>query len=169
MALPVTITGLQVARRIAGVFKSSGGNYYMFGTDSTTATTLQAYKATAPDTSWSSITTKTGFTAGVLGIAATQNADVIHMIVNDGSGTSFNYKYQTFNMATDAFVTAETIVSAINPQDSGAGVYGLCEIIFRASDSQPVALYPGPQVSGRAKANYKVRTGVATWSAAVVV
>jgi hypothetical protein len=168
---PVTITGLQANRRIVGIFKSSTNNYYMFGQDGTTPTTLQAFKATAPDVSWASIATKTGFATNVLGIAASQNADVIHLIVNDITtvNTSHNYKYQTFNMATDTFVTAETITSAINPQDSGTGVYGLCEIMFRPSDSQPVVLYPGPQVSGRAKANYKVRTGVATWSAAVVV
>jgi hypothetical protein len=171
MTTPVTITGLQANRRIVGVFKSSAGNYYMFGQDATTATTLQAFKATAPDVSWSSVATKTGFANDIQGLAACQNADVIHMIVGDvtTAGTSFNYKYQTFNMATDTFVTAETITSAILPTDSGNGLYGLCEIIFRPSDSQPVALYPGPRVSTRSKANYKVRTGTATWSAAVVV
>ena len=171
MALPVTITGLQANRRIVGPFKSSAGNYYLFGQNATTATTLTAMKATAPDVSWSSVATKTGFAGDVQGLGAYQAADVIHMIVGDvtTAGTSYNYKYQTFNMATDTFVTAETIVSAINPTDSGAGVYGLCEIIFRPFDSQPVALYPGPRVSTRAKVNYKVRTGTATWSAAVVV
>jgi hypothetical protein len=168
---PVTITGLAANRRVCGVFKSSAGNYYMFGQNGTTATTLTAMKATAPDVSWSSIATKTGFAGDIQGLAAYQNADVIHMIVGDvtTAGSSYNFKYQTFNMATDTFVTAETIVSAINPSDSASGVYGLCEIIFRPSDSQPIALYPGPQVSGRAKTNYKVRTGTATWSAAVVV
>jgi hypothetical protein len=168
---PVTITGLAANRRVCGIFKSSTNNYYMFGQNGTTATTLTAMKATAPDVSWSSIATKTGFAGDIQGLAAYQNADVIHLIVADITtvGSSYNYKYQTFNMATDTFVTAETIVSAINPQDSGAGVYGLCDIIFRPSDSQPIALYPGPQVSGRAKTNYKVRTGTATWSAAVVV
>ena len=47
MALPVTITGISTAVAPVGPFKSSGGGYYFFGRDGTTATTLQAYKATS--------------------------------------------------------------------------------------------------------------------------
>lgn len=169
MALPTTITGIDLGCRVLGPFKSSGGNYYLFGRDGTTATTLQAFKSSAPDTSWASITTKTGFTTSVISISGNQNGDVIHMIVEDGVGTSANFKYQTFDMSSDTFVTAETIVSAINITDSGGGSYGLCELIFDPVNAQPTALYPGPRVSTHAKVNTKHRTGVATWSAAVVV
>jgi hypothetical protein len=45
MALPVTITGISTAVAPVGPFKSTGGAYYFFGRDGTTATTLQAYKS----------------------------------------------------------------------------------------------------------------------------
>jgi hypothetical protein len=45
MALPVTITGISTAVAPVGPFKATNGNYYFFGRDGTTATTLQAYKA----------------------------------------------------------------------------------------------------------------------------
>jgi hypothetical protein len=44
MALPVTITGISTAVAPVGPFKATNGNYYFFGRDGTTATTLQAYK-----------------------------------------------------------------------------------------------------------------------------
>ena len=170
MALPLNISGLDLTVRTIGPFQSSGGSSYEFGKDGTTGTTLQALKTTNPTTtSFSSIATKTGFTTAILALAAHQNGDVIHFIIQDGSNTSANFKYQTFDMSTDTFVTAETITAAINITDSVNSAYGLCEIVFRPSDTQPTVLYPGPRVSLHAKVNTKHRTGVATWSAAVVV
>jgi hypothetical protein len=57
MALPVTITGISTAVAPVGPFKSTNGNYYFFGLDGTTATTLQAYKAGAGATIYSIATT----------------------------------------------------------------------------------------------------------------
>jgi hypothetical protein len=171
MALPTTVP-LQANKRVVGSFKSSAGNYYIFGVDGATATTLQAMKATDPTTSWGSIATKTtGFATSIDGLAGVQNGDTIHMIVSTITtvNTSCSFIYQTFDMSTDTFPLQETIVSAINPSDSGGGLYGLCEVVFRPSDSQPVVQYPGPQVAGFAKVNEKHRTGVATWSTAQVV
>jgi len=48
VALPTIISGISTAVAPVGPFKSSGGNYYFFGRDGTTATTLQAYKSIAP-------------------------------------------------------------------------------------------------------------------------
>lgn len=173
MALPVTITGISTAVLTAGPFKSSGGNFYFFGRDNTTATTLQAYKATDPTSSWSSIATNTGFTTAVQFIAGVQDSDVIHLAVIDGSGSSVNLKYRTFNMATDAFVTSETVQSAFDPRDSTPTNIYLCSIIFRSSDSQPIILYNGARAAvmgtSYARIVYSRRTGVATWSAPTAV
>lgn len=147
--------------------------FYFFGRDGTTATTLQAFKSTAPDTSWSSVATNTGFSTAVQYIAGYQDGNTIHLAVIDGSGTSVNLKYRTFNMATDAFVTSETVQSAFNPQTSGnANVYS-CSIVFRASDSQPIILYNGARVasmgSSYSRVVYARRTGTNTWTTNVAV
>ena len=168
MALPLTITGLSTAIPIVGPFKSSGGNFYCFGKDSSTATTLQAFKSTAPDTSWSSIATNTGFTTAVQWVAGFQVGDTIYLAVIDGATTSCNLKYRTFSMSSDTFGTSETVHSGFNPQTSGGvATYG-CSIAFRSSDSQPIILYNGPQVasmgSSYSRIVYARRTGTNTWT-----
>lgn len=170
MALPVSLSGLSLAIVIAGPFRSSTGNFYLFGRDGTTATTLQIYKATDPTSAWASVTTNTGFATSIYSIRAYQQGDTIHLLISDGtSAAALNWKYRTFNMATDAIVLSETIVSAINVTDNAGNFYGNSAIVFRASDSQPICYVQKARVSTHGVTAYYRRTGVATWAAAVVV
>ena len=96
--------------------------YYFFGRNGTTATTLSAFKSTAPDTSWASIATKTGFTTAILSIAGCQSNSTIHLLVQDGTAaTSVATKYVSFDALTDTFLaTTETVAAA----QSNAGQAG---------------------------------------------
>jgi hypothetical protein len=172
MALPVTITGIDTAVNPVGPFRSSAGNYYFFGKDSTTATTLQAFKSTAPTSSWSSAATKTGFTTGVQAISGFQVADVIHLAVTDGATTSVNFKYVTYNMSTDAFGTTETITSALNTQTNGlVNAYG--NSIAVRSDGTVVVLHQGARVvsmsNSYSRTVYSRRATNGTWTANIAV
>lgn len=169
MALPTTITGISTAISCVGPYKSSAGNVYFFGRDGTTATTLQAFKATDPTSSFASIDTETGFSTAVQHISGYQVGDVIHLCVIDGATTSVNAKYQTFDMSSDTFVTAETIASAFDPQAStGANVYE-GSIVVR-DGGEVVVIFNGENVanmgSSYSRTYWSRRTGVATWTAA---
>ena len=143
--------------------------YYFFGRNGTTATTLSAFKSTAPDTSWASIATKTGFTTAILTIAGCQSNSTIHLLVQDGTAaTSVATKYVSFDALTDTFLaTTETVAAA----QSNAGQAGSnpvsCAVVVR-SNGEVVALYNGLQTktSGtfRARVYYRRRTAVNTWS-----
>jgi hypothetical protein len=165
MALPVTVGNLSTAIAPVGPFRSSSGNFYIFGRDATTATTLQAIKATDPTSSFSSVSTKTGFTTAILEVGAYQVADVIHFVVTDGTlASSLNRKYQTFDMSSDTFVTAETIVSALST--GGSVDSALADIVVRTNGEVLVAGNSGTTVTGsaRARTSYWRRTAPATWS-----
>jgi len=77
-------------------------------------TIISASSDTAPETAWSSIATKTGFTTAILNLAAYQVGNVIHMLVQDGTGpaTLVATKYLSFNMSTDTFLATTETVSA---------------------------------------------------------
>ena len=148
--------------------------YYFFGRDGTTATTLQAFKSTAPDTSWASIATKTGFTTAILGLSAYQVGNVIHIAVMDGTvSTAVGHKYVSYNTATDTFLaTIETISAAAVTTGQSAGANAGTSIVVR-STGEAVAFFSGVQTktSGTfyARVYYSRRTAVNTWSAAVEV
>lgn len=167
MALPVTITGIALNVATVGPYKSSGGNFYFFGKDASTATTLQCYKAIDPTDAWSSVATQAGFSGLIREIFGYQEEDIVHLLVVDGASSHFNYKYVTFNMATDTFVISETAVSDINV---GGPTSCLGSIIVR-SDGQPVILYQGPMadVTFYWRVCYTLRTGTNTWAAPVEV
>jgi len=143
--------------------------YYFFGRDGTTATTLSAYKSTAPDTSWASIATKTGFTTAILNLIGYQVGPTIHMLVQDGTAsTSQAVKYVSYDALTDTFLAATETVSAAGAttgQISGAGT--TCSLVVRPN-GEAVALYNGLQTktSGtfRARIYYRRRTALNTWS-----
>ena len=154
---------------------SGGDTFYFFGRDGTTATTLQAFKSTAPDTSWASIATKTGFTTAILNLQAYQVGSTIHLLVQDGTAsTSLATKYVSYDALTDTFLaTIETVAAAssVGPQGgTGAPVSGA--IVVRNS-GEVVAFYNGAQTktSGTfyGRVYYQRRTGVNTWTAAVEV
>jgi len=174
MALPCLINGIAVAVACVGPYKSSGGNYYLFGRNSTTATTLQAHKATDPtDTAnWSSISTRTGFTTAILVLSGYQVADVIHLLVMDGTmSTSVATKYVSFDMATDTFLTTtETVAAASVITGLATSGWG-CSLVVR-STGEVVAFYNGVNTKTTntySRVYYQRRTGVNTWSAAVQV
>ena len=102
MALPVTISGLVHATgsiTVSRPFISSGGNVYVIGRESTT---LGAYKATDPTSSFSAVGTSPSLT-NINNLNAVQVGDVLHVVTASASAsTSVDYKYHTFNMATDA-------------------------------------------------------------------
>jgi len=148
--------------------------YYFFGRDGTTATTLQAYKSTAPDTSWASIATRTGFTTAILNIAGYQVGNVIHLLVQDGTlATSVATKYLSFDAATDTFLTTtETVVAASSIAGQATSGWG-CSLVYRPTAGEVVAFYntTATNTSGtpRSRLSYRRRTGVNTYQTAVQV
>src|SRR5688572_24647398 len=104
MALPTTISGIDVAVPVAGPFKSSGGNVYFIGKDSSTTNTLRAFNATDPTTSFSNVGTDftvTNVTVGaqINAISAWQDGDTLHVATSqhDTTTTTNNtYRYHTF-------------------------------------------------------------------------
>jgi hypothetical protein len=147
--------------------------YYFFGRDGTTATTLQAFKSTAPDTSWSTIANRTGFTTAILNIAGYQVGNVIHLVVQDGTGpaTLVATKYLSFDAATDTFLaTTETVSAASILTGSAASGWG-CSLVVR-SNGEVVAFYNGVQtkVSTQwSRVYYRRRTGVNTYGTETLV
>jgi hypothetical protein len=142
--------------------------FYFFGRDGTTATTLQAFKSTAPDTSWASVATKTGFTTAILNLASYQVGPVIHLLVQDGTAsTSLATKYVSFDMTNDTFLaTTETVSAAVAVTGQVAGVGASASLVVR-SNGEVVAFYNGVQTktSGtfRARVYYRRRTAVNTY------
>jgi hypothetical protein len=143
--------------------------YYFFGRDGTTGTTLQAFKATAPDTSWASVTTKTGFTTAILRVDAYQVGYTVHLLVQDGTAsTSQAVKYLSFDALTDTFLaTVETVSAAGSVAGQISGANANASLVVRGN-GEVVAFYNGLQTktSGtfRARIYYRRRTAVNTWS-----
>lgn len=143
--------------------------YYFFGRNSTTATTLSAFKATAPDTSWASITTKTGFTTAILNLAACQVGKNIHILVQDGTAsTALATKYVSYDMIAETFLaTTETVSAAVAVTGQVTGAGAGASLVVRSS-GEVVAFYTGVQTktSGtfRMRVYYRRRTAVNTWS-----
>ena len=168
MALPVTITGINLTVACGGPYKSAAGNYYFFGRDGTTATTLQAFKSTAPDVSWASIATKTGFTTAILNVQTYQFGDVIHILVQDGTASTLQAtKYVSFNMANDTFLATTETVSAAASVTGATNVGGFtCSLVVRSS-GEVVAFYNGVSTKTSStlysRVYYRRRTGVNTY------
>ena len=133
-------------------------------------TIISASSDTAPETAWSSIATKTGFTTAILNLAAYQVGNVIHMLVQDGTGpaTLVATKYLSFNMSTDTFLaTTETVSAASILTGTAASGWG-CSLVVR-SNGNVVCFYNGVQTkvsTNWSRVYYRVRTGVATFAAA---
>lgn len=162
MALPVTITGIALDVATVGPYRSSGGNYYFFGKDASTATTLQCFKATDPTVAWSSVATNAGFAGdGIFDISGYVDGDIVHLVVADGTEyVTSNYKYRTFNMATEAFVIAETAAGSI----STVSLHPFSSIVVR-SDGSPVVIFESTTGGlSLASVSYTLRTGTNTWS-----
>ena len=148
-------------------------SYYFFGRDGTTATTLRAFKSTAPDTSWTAGATRTGFTTAILGLNAYQVGTVIHFAVMFGTvPTAVGHMYVTYNTVTDTFVLLETIAGqqAVTGQIAGANAGS--SIVVR-STGEVVAFFNGVQTktSGtfRARVYHSRRLTTGAWQTAVQV
>jgi hypothetical protein len=147
--------------------------YYFFCRDGTTATTLQAYKSTAPDTSWASIATRTGFTTAILNIAGYQVGNIIHLVVNDGTAsTSVATKYLSFDTTTETLSTIETVAAAAAVAGQRGATVFHGSLVVR-STGEVIAFYNGAQTntSGtpRARVYYARRTVAGVWQAGVRV
>lgn len=153
---------------ITGPVTIASDAYYCFGQDGTTATTLQAFKATAPDTSWASVTTKTGFATGVAWVSGFQVGTVIHLAIGNGAGAACQQNYVQFDANTDTFGASETIISAITTA-GGQGADQLQNGIVVRSTGEAVVIYNAAQVSANCKIAYKRRTGIATWGTEVIL
>lgn len=148
--------------------------YYFIGQSSSDNTKIQCQKATDPTSSFSSIATYTSFsTNNVEFISAFQVGDVIHLVASgEAVTTSVQYRYFTFDMSSDTFVTNETIITSLNTGTSaGTPQYG-CSVVVR-SGGEVVAFFSGAQVASMgnsyAQTYYSRRTAVSTWSAPVQV
>jgi hypothetical protein len=166
MALPTTITGLSTTVATVGPFKSSGGNFYIIGVNSSDATKAQAQKASDPTSSFSAVGTDTVTGASQLYLAACQVSDTVHVLIAHGASSSRNYRYVAFDMSTDSWGTGEDAVTGVNVQTS-AGVDALgCSIVVR-SNGNAVLFYNGPRVASMgnsyAQTYYRERTGTNTY------
>lgn len=167
MALPVTITGISLDVATVGPYQSSGGNFYFIGVDASVATTIRCMKATDPADSWDSIDTQTGYSISILDIAAVRTGDVIHLAIADQPvyGKK-NFKYLTFDMSSESFVTAETIATSI---DWSGQVIPLCSIAVR-STGVPVVFFQGPPNPVYLPSiYYSRRIGTNNWAAPIEV
>jgi hypothetical protein len=167
MALPVTITGISTAVAPVGPFLAPNGAFYLFGRDATTATTLQAYKSTAPDTSWASVRTQLGFSTAIAVLQGYQVGAVIHLLIQHGTiSSAVATNWISFNTATDTFATSEAVSTGVAVTGQVASGWG-CSLVVRAN-GEAVAFYNGVQTktSGtfRARVYYRRRTAVNTWS-----
>lgn len=174
MALPVTITGIATAVATCGPFKSSGGNYYFIGRDGTTNSTLQAYKATDPTSSFSSAASKTGWGTNVLNIAVCRDGDILHVVTgNNPSSARSDYTYCQFDMSTDTWGTQEVIASNVDARTSAGTDQTGISAALRSADGQVIVYFNGARVANMGSSYSQIyhsrRTATNTWSAPVQV
>lgn len=176
MALPTTITGIGTDVSCAGPFKSSGGNIYFVGKESSGLRRLIAMKATDPTSSFSAVGSDPNYTGNipVKHIAAFQVSDVIHIVASASGGTTTNeYRYFTFDMSSDSWViTNEAIQTGLSTADLAGTVQNECSIVVR-SDSTVVVLYNGARVANMgnsyARVVYARRASGGGWTTNVAV
>jgi hypothetical protein len=143
--------------------------YFMFGRDGTTATTLQAYKWNG--SSWASAATKTGFTTAILHIRGHHIDDTgtVHLAVMDGTlSSSVAVKYTSFDMGPETFLaTTETVNAAASITGGLASGWGV-DLVVR-HDGTVVFIYNSVTVTSMARLSWRKRTGLNTYTAAVRV
>jgi hypothetical protein len=168
------------AAAASGTSTYAGGNRYTGSSTNWLSQTndwsvvINALAPGDPDTSWASITTKTGFTTAILNLAGYQVGSTIHLLVNDGTAsTLFATKYVSYDALTDTFLaTVETVSAAVAVTGQIAGAGAGASLVVRGN-GEVVAFYSGVQakVSGtfRAHVYYRRRTAVNTWSTETMV
>jgi len=161
MALPDTILTSVMVHGRSPPFKSSGGAFYVIVPSGLTQ--LHAYKSTDPGvTAWvqqDSAGQPTG-SPGFDKISVVQDGDILHIatLINDGG---IEYQYNTFNMATDAWVIANELIDV---SDAGGNFYWIS--IAVRSDGDVVVVYAGEldRVMGgdKIRVDFNIRT-TGTW------
>lgn len=155
-----------------GPFLSSGDNVYVIGQQ--TSTTLRAFKATDPTSSFAAQDTAHDptFSTGIHCFWAVQDSDTIHVIYStldtSGKNPAASVEYNTFSMSSDAWGTPQAVQSAYNPGTISAIQ---CSIAVRGT-GVVVAFYQGAAASVMGgsyyRAVYNLRTS-GTWGGPVEV
>jgi len=167
MALPTTI---QSTAQVGGFYpprKSSGGSFYAV---SINGTGVDVFKATDPTSSWAIQDAANNPVLGVIAnvVSQYQDGDVLHIATAEVSGANQNYRYHTFNMATDAWVITNEVIETIT---TFLPLNQWISISVR-SDGDVVVAYNGASetVHGAQKEriDLNVRTG-GTWGGPVAI
>lgn len=174
MALPVTITGLKANTASIGYtsqpFISSAGNVYVFGAG-TTDSLVRAFKATDPTTSFSNVGSDITVTSGntIVGLAAIQQGDMIHVASTDGTLSSLDLRYHAFDMSSDTWtISNEAIATGFDTAATTTAVH--VDINIR-SDGDVIVLYNGQRITvtlPRETVYYARREG-GTWTADIEI
>jgi len=152
MALPTTITGVNVIDKTAGLigpFISSGGDVYVVFQDSAALGNLDIYKSVDVTTSFSQIATVavdrgSGAAQEIFGYAVVQDGDnlCIGTVHRQTSPGDHPVLYHEFSMSSDSFTVS-------NQDTTGGGtivdVDKKIDILKRAAG--PVVIYNGPSES----------------------
>jgi len=140
MALPTTIVSDVGLAGHHPPSKSSTDNFY--SVVRADADELDVYKATDPEDSWTVQGTGPVHAGTILGFSTYQDGDIIHIV----AWSSATYEYYTFNMATDAWVIDELLITPTN-----APTFPWASIAVRSG--VPVVAYAGDtdQVMGGKK------------------
>lgn len=168
MAFPTQVDTYDMFENQIKPYISSGGNVYVIKEAS--ATTIKAYKATDPTSSFSAQTGGPTFTA--IGHTTTvQDGDTIHVATYDSTDSLI--EYHEFDMSTDIWDTTNETVADISGMDA-PGVSS-CSIMVRGvSGDELVVSYGGltDTVMGTAYAridfNHKDKTA-SSWTGPVAI
>jgi hypothetical protein len=174
MALPVSITGLVVTVPVAGPYKASNGYWYAIGVSSADGTKLRCLKATDPTDSWSAVGTDPTIDSAVSinGVDAWQDGDTLHVATASVNSTpTWDYRYRTFDMSSDAWSSInEAIETGVTPATDSTNRSSI-SICKRSQTGEIFALYTRCYLYMSVYYQnpwYKRRTGVNTWTTALV-
>ena len=108
---------------IVGPFRSTAGNYYIFGQSSATAGAVRPGKASDLFGTWVTGTERVMTAAKTIrDISAWQSGDGIHFCIGSYNGaSSVDYDYAVFDMSTDSWVAVEFIIGNLDARNSAGG------------------------------------------------
>lgn len=147
----------------------AGGNVYVIAKSG--SSTLGAYKATDPTSSFTKQGTDPTVSNTIEGIAVAQSGSEIHVVTVDGtSSTTKAIKYHVFNTSSDSWTTSNETVTSHSVL-FGSTSYPNLGIVVR-SDGDVIVLYNGPTGASMGsdydRVKYARREG-GTWTVDVAV
>lgn len=163
VASPTTIssTVLTDQNQYNGPFKSSGGAFYTVILEDT-GNTLEVFKATDPDSSFTAQDTGNNPTGTPISLWVYQDGDTLDIV---GQETGGDVEYHTFDMSSDAWGTTNELIES--PTDSTTDDIISCSIAIRGTGDPIVTLYAGDtdRVMGTdySRIDFNTRNG-GTWS-----